>query len=82
MENNQEIIRLENVSKTFDLRYHKTLRAVDNVSLSLHKGICTAIVGESGCGKSTLMRRLAKEMLESKEAYVLVCDVDPNTPSI
>ena len=23
MENNQEIIRLENVSKTFDLRYHK-----------------------------------------------------------
>ena len=46
MENNQEIIRLENVSKTFDLRYHKTLRAVDNVSLSLHKGICTAIVGE------------------------------------
>ena len=56
MENNQEIIRLENVSKTFDLRYHKTLRAVDNVSLSLHKGICTAIVGESGCGKSTLAR--------------------------
>ena len=53
MENNREIIRLENVSKTFDLRYHKTLRAVDNVSLSLHKGICTAIVGESGCGKST-----------------------------
>ena len=31
MENNQEIIRLENVSKTFDLRYHKTLRAVDDV---------------------------------------------------
>ena len=56
MENNQEIIRMENVSKTFDLRYHKTLRAVDQVSLSLHKGICTAVVGESGCGKSTLAR--------------------------
>ena len=28
MENNQEIIRLENVSKTFDLRYHKTLRVL------------------------------------------------------
>lgn len=27
-------------------------------------------------------KKLAKEMLESKEAYVLVCDVDPNTPSI
>lgn len=37
MENNQEIIRLENVSKSFDLRYHKTLRAVDNVSLSCIK---------------------------------------------
>ena len=60
MENNQEIIRLENVSKTFDLRYHKTLRAVDNVSLSLHKGICTAIVGESGCGKSTTGRAILR----------------------
>lgn len=46
MENNQEIIRLENLSKTFELRYHKTLRAVDAVSLSLHKGVCTAVVGE------------------------------------
>ena len=27
-------------------------------------------------------KKLAKEMLESTEAYVLVCDVDPNTPSI
>ena len=56
MENNQEIIRLENLSKTFELRYHKTLRAVDAASLSLHKGVCTAVVGESGCGKSTLAR--------------------------
>lgn len=59
MENNQEIIRLENLSKTFELRYHKTLRAVDAVSLSLHKGVCTAVVGESGCGKSTLARMAA-----------------------
>ena len=59
MENNQEIICLENLSKTFELRYHKTLRAVDAVSLSLHKGVCTAIVGESGCGKSTLARMAA-----------------------
>lgn len=56
MVHKQEILRLEHVSKTFELRYHKTLLAVDDVSLSLHKGICTAIVGESGCGKSTLAR--------------------------
>ena len=36
MENNQEIIRLENLSKTFELRYHKTLRAVDDVPACLY----------------------------------------------
>ena len=36
-----------------------TLRAVDEVSLTIAAGRCLALVGESGCGKTTLARCLA-----------------------
>lgn len=36
----------------------KTVRAVDQVSISLERGQTLAIVGESGCGKSSLARAL------------------------
>jgi peptide/nickel transport system ATP-binding protein len=37
---------------------HKTLRAVDGVSLAVQRGEVLAIVGESGCGKTTLARMM------------------------
>lgn len=54
----EEIVRVENLTKIFDIRGQKgeaaKLKAVDDVSFGLRKGTTLAVVGESGSGKSTV----------------------------
>ena len=59
------ILEARNLSRHFTLGgglfERKTkVRAVDDVSLQVHRGETFAIVGESGCGKSTLARLLMR----------------------
>jgi len=55
-----ELLRLENLRKTFSLGgppwARQELVAIDDVSLSLERGHTLGLVGESGSGKSTLGR--------------------------
>jgi peptide/nickel transport system ATP-binding protein len=53
----------------------KTLRAVDDVNLSLRRGTVTALVGESGSGKSTVARLLG-QLYEPTEGRILLEDED------
>jgi oligopeptide transport system ATP-binding protein len=57
------LLRLENVVKHFPIGHRifpgpdaDAVRAVDGVSLEVHRGETLGLVGETGCGKSTLAR--------------------------
>lgn len=51
------MIDIKNVNKIFKTK-NKTVTAVDDVSLNIHKGEIFGIIGYSGAGKSTLIRLL------------------------
>ncbi|WP_124039616.1 dipeptide ABC transporter ATP-binding protein [Neoactinobaculum massilliense] len=75
----QEIVRVEHLSKVFDVRgakgTAKQLRAVDDVSFALRAGTTLAIVGESGSGKSTVANMILR-LLEPTSGKVFYKDRD------
>ena len=53
MNANEEIIRLENISKSFGDK-----QILKNINLSIKRGEFVTLLGPSGCGKTTLLRIL------------------------
>ncbi len=65
MSSNQVLVQVESLRKFFTIKGNlfqkkKYVQAVENVSLSIHKGETLGLVGESGCGKTTLGRTILR----------------------
>jgi oligopeptide/dipeptide ABC transporter ATP-binding protein len=67
-------LKVEGLSKHFNLGHSRLLVAVDNVNLSVERTRTLAIVGESGSGKSTLARCLLG-LIPPTSGSVLLNDV-------
>jgi NitT/TauT family transport system ATP-binding protein len=66
---------VQNVSKTYTLKRHDTLLALDTVSFSVRRNEIVSLLGPSGCGKSTLLRIVAG--LEAASEGQVLLDGNP-----
>ena len=54
----QAVVNLSKASKNFDIKA-KSFKALDNVDLTISRGVYVAIIGRSGSGKPTLMNMIS-----------------------
>ncbi len=67
----KKIIEIKKLFKIFTLSNEVSVRALNNVSLDIHKGEYISIMGASGSGKSTLMNILGFLDTPTSGIYIL-----------
>ena len=71
LQQNEVLLEIRELNKTFDLGKGRTLQACKDVSFSLYKGETVAVVGESGSGKSTLMKMVMRMYKPTSGSVIL-----------
>ena len=54
------LLKVEGLKQYFPIRRGFTVKAVDNISFTIHSGEIYGLVGESGSGKSTTGRAVVR----------------------
>jgi len=72
--------RLKAGMKNFFIRNYKTIRAVDNVDLTIKSGTTCGIVGESGSGKTTLGMAILRLIKSRGEIHFAGSDLQSLPP--
>ena len=86
MEQKKEVIRIEHLQKQFSVdngffsKGKRTVKAVNDVSLTLNKGEILGLVGESGSGKTTLAR-LILNLTRATQGSVTIDGIDMSRAS-
>lgn len=67
----KELLKVENLTKTFQQSGREPFTAVDHVNFDLYEGEILGIVGESGSGKSTIAK-LVTRLIDSTEGKITI----------
>ena len=75
MKSNETMIEVNHLSHVYIDENGNDVRALDDVSLSIHRGEFVAIIGTNGSGKSTLAKHF-NVLLQPTEGHITVCGFD------
>ena len=64
------VLEVKNLKKYFPAGRRHMLKAVDDVSFTIHKGETFGIVGESGCGKQ-LVENMYRNSFQNRRAGIV-----------
>ena len=67
------------LNRVIDRKPKRYLRAVQDVTFTVQKGKCLALVGESGCGKSTVAR-LVTGLYDPSEGAIVFAPASDGKP--
>ncbi len=72
MAENTDILRMDNVSKSFEkVEHDEVTHALNEVNLTMESGEFISLVGPSGCGKSTILSLVAG-LIQPTTGYLTV----------
>ena len=74
------MIKIKNLSKTYQIEDGPEIKALDNINLEVAEGEILGIIGRSGSGKSTLLRVL-RGVEPFEEGEIEIDDVDVTSDS-